>query len=257
VSSIGCEPRSPSRLLLVAVAATALGLSSCAPPTRFKLTETFDAEPLGAIPLTSPSPSPPFDNVVWTQQQLTPSVVARSSGGRWVSVRPKPNYFPRANARALSAFSDFFSLPGHDVRGGLSLRLTGPGHVVIVVHAAQGPSSTKGGPLGGVSLRSNPLSGADVATLTDSDILAREEPFGTGLTRYTPGQTIQVLWSVTQAGSLLNLIVAPGDTRQLSIGPSMDGVAKFPLQRVFITIDAFGFSQATELLVDDLSVEEL
>jgi hypothetical protein len=252
------EPRSVSCRPLFAVGAILLCVSACAPPpTRFKMTENFDTEALGAIPLQSPSPSPPFDSVIWTQQTLTPTVVARSSGGRWVSVRTKPNYFPRANSQALSAFSDFFSVPRNPIRGGLSVRLVGPGHVVIALHAAQGPTSTRGGPLGGVSLRSGPLAGADIASLTDADLLAREEPFGTGLAPYTPGQTIQVLWSIDQGGGLLNLIVGAGNTRQLSIGPSLDGVAKFPLQRVFITITAFGFSQATELLVDDLSVEEL
>ncbi len=229
--------------------------TSC--PTSYRLTQDFDSEPLDAVPLQFPNPTPPADNLIWTQQFLQPSVVARDSGGRWVRVQPKESYFSRGNAQALSAFSDFFKVPGANIRGHFSMRLVGTGHVVIALRAGQGPGGTQGGPLGGISVRSDAFNSSDVASLTDFDLSIAGEPFGTGLASYTPGQTLEFFWSIDQASRLLNLSVSPGDSRQLSFAISEDNVPKTPLQRLFLTIDVYDFSRGTTLFIDDVSVEEM
>ena len=172
-------------------------------------------------------------------------------------IQPKESFFSRGKAAPLTAFSDVFKVPGANVRGHFSIRLVGTGRVVIALRAGHGPGGTQGGPLGGISLRADAFNTADVATLTDFDLSIPREPFGTGLASYTPGQTLEFFWSIVQASQLLNVSVAPGDSRQLSFAASQDGVAKTPLQRIFLTIDVYDLSRSTTLFIDDVSVEEM
>lgn len=226
--------------------------------TTYRLKQDFDSEPVVKVPSQFPNPNPPADNLLWTQQFLQPTVVISlgGSGGNELMIQPKESYFSRGNAQALSAFSDFLQVPGANIRGHFSIRLVGSGHVVIALRAGQGESGMLGGPLGGISVRSGAFNTSDIASLTDFDLSVAREPFGTGLASYTPGQTLEFFWSIDQAARLLNLSVSPGDSRQLSFATSGDGIAKTPLQRIFLTIDTYDFKRDTRLFLDNLSVEE-
>lgn len=248
--------RSWARGRVLTLGALLLFVGGCT--TTYRLTQNFDSESLGAVPLQFPTPTPPADNLRWTQQFLQPRVVSRASGGRWVRIQIEQTYLNRGKAQALSAFSDRFNVPGANIRGHFSLRLVGTGEVVIALHAGQGESGVQGGPLGGISVRSGPFNTSDIASLTDFDLsITREPPSGTGLARYTPGQTIEFFWSIDQAARVLNLSVSPGDSRRLSFQPVSQGVSKTPLQRIFVTIDVYDFNLDTRLFVDDVSIEEM
>jgi hypothetical protein len=81
---------------------------------------------------------------------------------------------------------------------------------------------------------------------------------GTYLAPYTPGQTVDLFWSIDQASRTLNLVVLPGETARLTFDAvSPNGVATTPLRRIWIDIVLHEFDANTTLFLDDVTVEEL
>ncbi|MBA4054949.1 MAG: hypothetical protein C0490_09580 [Marivirga sp.] len=235
-------------------------LNSC--NTEYRLSEEFDGENLNAVPLQSPAPTPPADNTLWTQQFLMPKVVDRPSGGRWVSIQPKQNYIGRNYAAALSAFSDYFKSNGKNIRGHLSLRLIGSGHVIIGLKASQN-ANLQGSSLGGYSIRNDITS--DIAYLNSNQLASVLEQqqyfgpqgFGIFLSPYKQGNTVELSWSIDQASRVLSLSVSPGGANNQVVFPaSVQGISNTPLQRIFLTIIVIDFTMNTTMFVDDISIEE-
>ena len=235
-------------------------LSSC--KTEFRLKEDFDAEALNTVPLTAPAPTPPSDNTTWTQQLLSPKIVERPGGGRWVSTRPKSNYMGRNYALALSAFSDFFKSNGKNINGHMSLRLIGSGHVIIGLQAVQN-ENIPGSPLGGYSIRNDITS--DIAYLNSSrlaSIVEQEQYFGPQgfgifLAPYQQGNTVELSWSIDQTSRVLNLSVFPGGANEQVVFPaSFQGFSNTPLKRIYLTITVVDFTMDTIMFVDDISIDE-
>jgi hypothetical protein len=234
-------------------------VSSC--KNEYRLKADFDAENLNAVPLQSPSPTPPSDNTLWTQQFLIPKVVDRPGGGRWLRIQPKQNYIGRNYAQALSAFSDYFKSAGKNIRGHMSLQLVGSGHVVIGLQASQN-ASLQGSLLGGFSIRNDITS--DVAYLNSNQLASILEQqqyfgpqgFGIFLAPYSPGNTIELSWSIDQASRALNLSVSPGGNNQVVFPSAVQGVSNTPLKRIYLTVTVIDFTINTTLFMDDISIEE-
>lgn len=235
-------------------------LSSC--KYEYRLKENFDDENLNSIPLQSPSPTPPLDNTVWTQQFLSPRVIDRPGGGRWVSIQPKQNYVGRNFADALSAFSDYFNSNGKNIRGHMTFRLVGSGHVIIGLQASQ-TANLQGSPLGGYSIRNDITS--DIAYLNGnqlSSVLEQQQYFGPQgfgifLSPYNQGNTVDLSWSIDQASRVLSLGVSPGGTSSQVVFPATaQGISNTPLKRICLTIIVIDFTMNTTMFIDDVSIEE-
>ncbi len=236
-------------------------LNSC--NTEYRLKEDFDAENLNAIPLQSPAPTPPLDNTLWTQQFLVPKITVRPEGGKWVSVQPRQNYVGRNYAQALSAFSDYFKSNGKNIRGRMTIRLIGSGHVVVGFQALQN-ANFQGSPLGGYSIRNDITS--DIAYLNSnqlSSVLEGQQYFGPQgfgmfLAPYTQGKTVELAWSIDQTSRVMSLSVRPGNENNQVVFPSTtrEGISNTPLKRIYLTITVIDFTTSTTMFVDDLSIEE-
>jgi hypothetical protein len=249
-------------LHLLALAASLLLLGGCT--TSYRLQQNFDAEPVGSAPAQFPTPNPPADDLTWTKQFATSVVVARDTGGRWVRIQPGGTLGQRPTARALLAFTDDFNTPGQNVRGHFTVRLVGGGRVWIGLRALQN-DALAGSWLGGYSIR-NGLGSADVAylrgnelhsglTLQSSGII---NGAGTYLAPYTPGQTVDLFWSIDQASRTVNLSVLPGENAQVTFDAlTPEGVSNTPLRRLWIDIYLHEFDGSTVLFLDDVTVEEL
>ncbi len=116
---------------LGAICATALLLiAGCT--TIPRLDAKFDTDTLGALPSSTPAPTPPNDTLIWRTQFLSATVVNDSAGGRAVRIAPLPAFTASPDDRRvflLALTEPFTTSPAANIRGHVRLRLVGLGTV--------------------------------------------------------------------------------------------------------------------------------
>ena len=261
---------------LLALAALVL-VGGC---TNYRLQQNFNSEPLGSAPAQFPAPDPPADDLTWAKQTVQPVVVARATGGRWVQIKPGQGFQDTSRSSlALLAWTDYFKTAWSGVRGHFTLRLDGFGKVLIGLRSLQ-TDAAEGSWLGGYlisnyALPGNPGGVAWVGNFELHNLLTlhkNEEIVGAGtaIAPYTPGQTIDLFWSIRQdirdpgkdadanSQTLYLGVLPPGETVGLEFDRARRDEQPEPLKRLWITVMLYDWSQVPPpaLFLDDVTVEE-
>ncbi|MEO6453354.1 MAG: hypothetical protein ABIN97_04745 [Ginsengibacter sp.] len=222
--------------------------------------ETFEGETQNVIPPQFPAPNPPADELVWSQQLMQPKVVSKPGGGQWVVIGAKEALQEGRVGGVLSAISEPLK-KGIDgsIRGGLTMQLEGPGTVVVFLLAWDEGST----PLGGFAIHNLTLVPPQLSSLNSQDAAVwLSDPFkqrGTGMGNYSAGKPVEFSWSIDQRAPFLRINASPGG----SAGPiditkvATNGKNIFPAKKMFILINAYGWSRNTRLFIDDVKIEEL
>jgi hypothetical protein len=264
------------RIVFLSLAMLLFLLAGCGVrlPMGTRLQQDFEAESLAVGPARFPAPTPPGDDVIFNstpQGHVQPTVVKRGDYGKWVMIRAKEAFAVGTvdRAQAMVAVSERFARSGADFLGKVTLRLDGAGSLMFAVL----PPPTAGprrDPLGGFDLYVGPGSGAGLSSSVGylesravSDALRATlpgdpRPGGTFLGKVTPGQLLQVSWSVNQASRKFYLSVSGVGARQVTFpAVSSEGARNTPLEGVQLLILLYDFGPSTALFVDNLLVTEL
>jgi hypothetical protein len=226
-----------------------------------RLDARFDADPLGALP-TAPSPTPPGDVLVWRGSMVGASVVVRQGGDAWVRAVPLAPFIigPDSRQTFLIANTDpFTTSPAANIRGSIRLRIVGLGTVGIGVRPVQtgGAVDFIGGaevstfvapaPPGVFALRS-----FTVSRLTDLVGLISSGQ----LSGYTPGNVVDISWTVDQASRTFSATVPGGPTQSSVFDANVSGIAVIPIQKLQVYVWLARPTATTVVFVDNISVEE-
>jgi hypothetical protein len=246
--------------------ALVMWLIGCA--TAARLDDTFDADPLGAKPSATPSPTPPSDFEAWNGTDHLISTVAAPdpSGGRWVRIVPDAGFIasPDHRHQAATVNSDALTTsPPASLRGHMRLRLDGLGTVTIGFRPLQGSKLSDSDFMGGVAIGSYlPPAGGQVylvAPFTDANVAAPVGLVSAGkIAGYVPGSVVDIEWSIDQASRTLHASIA-GGTQQTLTFPAVSGagVKTTPIVQMGFWILLENPTNTTKVFVDNLFAEEV
>jgi hypothetical protein len=256
-SADSATPVSVTRVWTALVMLFATGCTS----VTARLDARFDADPLGAPP-TSPLPTPPGDVLVWRGSMVAASVVVRQGSDTWVRAVPLSPFIiaPDSRQTFLIANTDpFTTSPAANIRGSIRLRIVGLGTVGIGVRPVQSGGAVDfiGGaevstfvapaPPGVFALRS-----FSVSRLTDLVGLISSGQ----LSGYTPGNVVDISWTVDQASRTFSATVPGGPTQSSVFDANVSGLAVIPIQKLQVYVWLAHPTAATVVFVDNISVEE-
>jgi hypothetical protein len=172
----------------------------------------------------------------------------------------------RENASALLAFTEPFAYPGHGIRGSFTLRLIGSGASVRIAFRSLQTDRYDGNYLGGYSITNHDpggisgvgyLSGGTLTSAIENDSWVAWDNLGTGVKSYpTQGQVIHLNWSIDQQSRTLILGADGGQGSVTYSASTPAGNSNTPLKRIMIYVFVRRFQSNSELLFDELRVEE-
>jgi hypothetical protein len=246
----------------IAACTASLALTAC---TELRLLQDFEAEPFNAAPTPKPLPNPPNDDLTWNKQFVT-TVVVPLDGHRWSRTRVGGYLGQRENASALLAITEPFAYSGKGVRGSFKLRLIGTGADVRIALRSVQTDRFDGTYLGGYSITNHDpggisgvgrLGGGTLSSAIEGNSWVAWNDLGTGVKSYSSqGQTIQLNWSIDQQNRILVLGADGGQGSVTYSANTANGISNTPLKRIWIQIFVRNFHSGSELLIDDLRVEE-
>lgn len=226
-----------------------------------RLDARFDADPLGAPP-SAPSPTPPGDVLVWRGNMVAASVVVRQGSDRWVRAVPLAPFLTAPDGRQtfLIANTDpFTTSPAANIRGSIRLRLVGLGTVGIGVRPVQAGGAVDfiGGAELSTFLAPAPASVSALQSFTVSRLTDVVGLISSGqLSGYTPGNVIEINWTVDQASRTFSATVPGGPTRSTVFPANVAGIAMTPIQKLQVYLWLAQPTSGTVVFVDNISVEE-
>jgi hypothetical protein len=241
-------------LRLASCALALVGVAACTP----RLDASFDGEALGAPP-TAPLPTPPSDTLVWRTGFATPEVVANPAGGKWVRVIPSQAHLASPDDRRvfLIANSEPIGVAGAPLRGGLRVRLDGPGTLGIGVRPA-----SRADYLGAVEVSNFlPPAGGSVHAMRafTGEMLNgfQSLPGNAQLAGYAAGDVIEIHWEINQSTHTFSANV-------LGAGPTVSGVfpttslnlPTTPIAAVQMVLWLQRPTSGTTVFIDDTFVNE-
>ena len=227
-----------------------------------RLDARFDTDTLGALPPSTPAPTPPSDTLVWRTQFFTPTVVNDPAGGRSVRVVPLPAFTASPDDRRvflIASTEPFTTSPVANIRGSVQLRLVGLGTVGFGLRLVQG-----GHPLdyiGGVELTNFlPPSIGSATVIRGFSGTRLGDPFALPsvgpISGYSSGNVIDINWTIDQASRTFTASILGGASQSVTFPAVSESVATTPVQVISISFWMQRPTSSTVVFIDKLLSEE-
>jgi len=244
---------------LLSCAAALLALSACTVIPRLDL--NLDTDPLGVSPST-PTPTPPNDQVNWRTGFVATSVVADPGGGRLVRAAPLPAFTSAPDVRQvfmIAVTEPFSTSPPANIRGSIRLRLVGLGTVGFALRPLQAEQTLDF--IGGFELSNFlPPAGGTITLFQGFRADRLGDPFGipsSGLIAgYDAGRVVDINWTIDQASRTFSATLLGNPTQSTTFPAFSGATANTPIQRLEVYLWMQKPTTDTVLFVDNVRAEE-
>jgi hypothetical protein len=236
-------------------------LAGCTPAT-VRLDDKFDSDTLGGLPSPVPPPTPPNDSISFRTDFFTTSVVADPAGGRWMRIQPNQAFTSSPDGRRIvmiAASEAFTTSPAVPIRGSMRMRLDGLGIVGMGLRPLQAGQTLDF--IGGVQVGNYlPPAGSGIDGLRAFNGAQLTSLIGLPSTGhvggYSPGQVIDINWSIDQASRTFSVTAGGGQPVSGTFAPTSGSVATTPIQQLLVYVWMDKPTSSTQLFIDNVHAEE-